>query len=305
MSIKRKISGKLNGLIRRSHWYSEEQFPDCKKFWNYHTFNTEIVNLGSTSALNAFDYDGLSIKGANWALRHNPLSGDFAILKNYYGYLNPQGSYVIIPLCVFSSLAGRYNFMEDRFYTLIYPSSIPHFSYRRQQAVKAFAASPIRHFPLFSVYTELKRLVKGKMQQVMSEEQMEQDASNWIKNWKHEFSISDFSQPLSLLNQDGVEDAIKILNEMIAFCKQRNIKPVLVLPPMYHTLAEKFTPDARHICLDNMLARLEDQTVPFLNYMDDNQFVKNRELFQNSFLLNGNGSKLFTRRVLDDLKIKY
>lgn len=148
MSIKHKIASKINGAIRRTHWFNEELFPDCRKFWNYNTFNTDVINLGSTSGYYAFDYEGLPIKGGNFALRHNPLSGDQAILKNYFGYLNPKGSHVIIPLCVFSSLAGSYDFMEDRFYTLIYPSSIPHFSYRRQQQIKAIAASPIRRFPL-------------------------------------------------------------------------------------------------------------------------------------------------------------
>ena len=69
---------------------------------------------------------------------------------------------------------------------------------------------------------------------------MIQDADRWIHAWKHEFALNDFSQPLSLLNQDGLKDASSILNEMLSFCKERNIKPVLVLPPMYHTLASKF-----------------------------------------------------------------
>ena len=37
MSIKKKIGNKLNGLVRRSHWFNEELFPDCQKFWKYNT----------------------------------------------------------------------------------------------------------------------------------------------------------------------------------------------------------------------------------------------------------------------------
>lgn len=301
MSIKHKIVGKLNGLIRRTHWFNDVMFPDCRKFWGYNTFNTEVINLGSTSGCYAFDYEGLPVQGANFALRHNPLSGDQAILKNYFGYLNPTESHVIITLCVFSSLAGGYDFMEDRFYTLVYPSSIPHFSYRRQQEVKKWAASPIRLFPLWCVYSELRSLLKGKHNVVKTEEQMKKDAEGWMKGWKHEFAISDFSQPLSLLNQDGLKDAASLLNEMISFCKERNINPVLVLPPMYHTLAGKFDEKAREVLLDDLIDAIEDKSVKFYNYMDDSRFAHDSSLFQNSFLLNNKGAKKFTKIVLSDI----
>lgn len=301
MSIKHKIASKINGAIRRTHWFNEEFFPDCRKFWNYNTFNTDVINLGSTSGYYAFDYEGLPIKGGNFALSHNPLSGDQAILKNYFGYLNPKGSHVIIPLCVFSSLAGSYDFMEDRFYTLIYPSSIPHFSYRRQQQIKAIAASPIRRFPLWSFYTELRAQLRGTGHSTLTEEQMKADADRWIKGWKHEFALSDFSQPLSLFNKDGVNDAAEILNDIISFCKERNIKPVIMIPPMYHTLAEKFDEKARQLFVYDLIEKIEDKTVPFHNYMDDSRFSRDSSLFMNSFFLNKKGAKKFTRIALTDI----
>ena len=301
MNLKKKIASKLNGAIRRTHWFNDELFPDCRKFWNYNTFNTDVINLGSTSGYYAFDYEGLPIKGGNFALRHNPLSGDQAILKNYFGYLNPKGSHVIIPLCVFSSLAGSYDFMEDRFYTLIYPSSIPHFSYRRQQQIKAIAASPIRRFPLWSFYTELRAQLRGTGHSTLTEEQMKADAERWIKGWKHEFALSDFSQPLSLFNKDGVNDAAEILNDIISFCKERNIKPVIMIPPMYHTLAEKFDEKARQLFVYDLIEKIEDKTVPFHNYMDDSRFSRDSSLFMNSFFLNKKGAKKFTRIALTDI----
>lgn len=301
MSIKHKIASKINGAIRRTHWFNEELFPDCRKFWNYNTFNTDVINLGSTSGYYAFDYEGLPIKGGNFALRHNPLSGDQAILKNYFGYLNPKGSHVIIPLCVFSSLAGSYDFMEDRFYTLIYPSSIPHFSYRRQQQIKAIAASPIRRFPLWSFYTELRAQLRGTGHSTLTEEQMKADAERWIKGWKHEFALSDFSQLLSLFNKDGVNDAAEILNDIISFCKERKIKPVIMIPPMYHTLAEEFDEKTRQLFVYDLIEKIEDKTVQFYNYMDDSRFSRDSSLFMNSFFLNKKGAKKFTRIALTDI----
>lgn len=300
MSIKHKIGNKLNGLIRRTYWFKEEMFPDCQKFWQYNTFNTEVVNLGSTSAVYAFDYSGLDIKAANWALRHNPLSGDRAILENYFSYLNPDKSYVIIPLCLFSSLAGRYDFMEDRFYTLISPTSVPHFSYKRQQQIKALRQAPFRSFPLYCLYSEIRRIFRREEKE-LSEEQMVANAEQWIIGWQKEFSLKDFDTPLSLLNKDSIDEAAAILNDIISFCKERNIIPTLVLPPVYHTLAELFPAKARTMLIDDMIDKLEDKTIRFLNYLDNERFTNDRTLFRDSFFLNSRGAKAFTARVLEDL----
>lgn len=300
MNIKRKIKHGFNALAKRSHWYNEVLFPDCRKFWRYQTFNTDVVNLGSTSGLYAFNYEGLPLKGANWALSHNPLSGDNAILRNYFSFLNPRKSVVIMPLCPFSGLSGRYDFVEDRYYTLLNPLSIPGFSYQRQRRVKNWKEHPARLFPVYGLWMELRNLFTRK-ERPFTESQMEKDADTWMKGWMHEFSLSDFSAPLSLLNRDSRQDAADILNEMIGFCKERDIRPVLVVPPMYHTLAERFTPEARQLLLDGLLDLLKDKSVRFLNYMDDKRFSHNRTLFRNAFLLNETGAKQFTRIVLSDL----
>lgn len=305
MSLKRKISHIANAFIRRGYWYNTILFPDCKKIWNYNVFNTDVINLGSTSALNAFNYEGLDIKAGNFALGHNPLCADFAMLKNYYSFLNPQGSTVIITLCPYSSLSGGYNYLEDRYYTLLYPSSMPVFYYRKQQEVKGIRTSPLSVYPLFGLFMDIKHLIiKNKTVISMNEAELERDAEIWYNSWLKEFSIEDFSAPLSLHNRDGIEDAASIINEMIKFCKERNIRPVMVIPPIYHSLAVKFTTKVRAVIIDSLLEQIEDKNVYYHNYMDDSDFTNDTSLFQNSFLMNSKGAKLFTRRVLFDIGLK-
>lgn len=303
MSIKRKILKIFNILIRKGHWFNEVEFPSCYKFWVYNTFNTEVVNLGSTSALYAFNYEGLSIKAANWALAHNPLLGDCAILKNYFSYLRSEGSTVILPLCVFSSLAGSYDICEDRYYSLLYPASIPHFSYRRQQRVKSLVKNPVLHYPLYALFSDIKYFLFRKRCIKLTEVQMEADANAWIRDWTHEFSLSDLSTSLSLINKDSINDAADILNDIIKFCRERRVRLVIVIPPMYHTLAEKFTPDIRRVFVGALLEKMINRDVVFLDYMGDEEFTNNRELFRNSFFLNKKGAKIFTRKVLTDIGI--
>lgn len=108
MSMTNFIKIKLNGLIRRSYWYNNILFPDCKKFWSHNTFNLDVVNLGSNSGKYAFEYSEEHVKAANWAMGPQTLLADFEILKNYCSYLK-NDAVVIIPLCPFTCLGGVAN----------------------------------------------------------------------------------------------------------------------------------------------------------------------------------------------------
>ena len=305
MSIIKKIGGLINKFIKKGHWYRHVIFQDCEKFWGYQKFNLDVVNLGSTSGLNAFVYEGLSLKCANWAMTGKSLLGDLAILNNYISYMKPHDGVVIIPLCPFSSLAGRYMTLDNRFYTLLHPNSIPNFSYYEQQKVKIMMQRPISFFPMVAIITDFMHWVKkGKTSCMMSEERMKEDAEKRMSNWMAEFSITDFNAPLSLVNQDGIIDAARLLNDIINTCKSHYIRPVVLIPPVYHTLAEVFNSEIRRAVIDSLVDRIEDKSIWFYNYMDDTQFVNDCSLFENSFLLNKKGAGFFTQRVLADIKVQ-
>lgn len=304
MSIIRKIGGLINMFIKKGYWYRHDIFQDCEKFWGYQKFNMDVVNLGSTSGLNAFDYEDLSLNCTNWAMTGKSLLGDLAILNNYISYVKPHDGVVIIPLCPFSSLAGRYMTLDSRFYTLLHPNSIPNFSYYEQQKVKKMMQRPISFYPMIAIITDFMHWIKkGKTSCVMSEVKMKEDAEKRMNNWMAEFSITDFEAPLSLVNQDGIIDSARLLNEIIGICKSHDLRPVVLIPPVYHTLAEEFNKEIRNVVIDSLVDRIEDKSIWFYNYMDDAQFVNDHSLFDNSFLLNKNGASLFTRRVLTDIKV--
>ena len=301
MIITSKIKSVFNKYISQGYWYNEVQFRDCAKFWKYNSFNTEVINLGSTAGVKAFCYENVPSACANWALSANPLSGYLAILKNYYSYLCEKGATVIIPLCPFTSLAGSYRIDEDRYYTILYPSSIPSYSIRRDNIIRNIKDNPFHSYPVSAIHKDIYMRLIGRKSVRLTEEQMIKDSELWMANWMKEFSIIDFSYPLSMVNIDGIEDALVLLNELIFYCKERGLRPAILIPPVYHTLGQKFTPEIRKILIDSLIDRIEDKSVWFHNYMDDNSFSTDITLFENSFFLNKKGSMLFTNRVLKDL----
>lgn len=298
--MKNKIKSKINNLIKRGYWYNNILFNGSNFLSSYKTFDTEVINLGSLSGKCAFDYSGLSVKGANFAIPSNPLLGDYQILRNFSSYLKPEGCVVIITLCPFSSLAGSYDFFDDRFYTFLYPSSIPNFNYKHRLQVLDQFKSPLKYYPVMQIMSDIKYALRGNHIKLLTEEEMKKNADMMMKCWMQEFSLKDFDTPLTLKNRDAITDATEVLNKIITYCRYKHFKPVLVVPPMYHTLADLFDNKARTMLFDTMLRGLEDSDVQILNYMDSPDF-KEISLFKSSFLLNKRGAQLFTKKVLEDI----
>ena len=303
MIIVSKLKKIIGNFVKKSYWYQVVEFKDCQKLWDYNTFNTDIVNLGSTSGVCAFIYDGIPYKCANWALGTNTPLGDRQILYNYSGYLKTEGAIVIIPICPFSSYAGIYQTLDDRFYTLLHPSSIPGYSYRHQQRINDRRNRPLANYPIAGIKRDITFIRKGTPKLVLSEEQMVSDAKKWVADWMKEFSISDFNAPVSLINQDGIDDTATLINQMIAYCHHLSATPVILIPPVYHTLSEELTTEIRKKIIDALIEKLNLKGVWYHDYIDDEQFAQEKSLFSNSFLLNEKGARLFTKRVLEDLKV--
>ena len=77
-------------IIYRTKWW-DDFWGGSTKLWNINEFNIQVVNLGSNSGLYSFNYDGIPIKGLNWALGPQSLLHDFNLLKNYYSYIGYKG----------------------------------------------------------------------------------------------------------------------------------------------------------------------------------------------------------------------
>lgn len=304
MSIIRKIAGRLkrgmNDWAAKTVWFNDTlQFAGCKRILSNQEFNLEVANLGSTTGYYAFNYAGIGVKGLNLATPRQTLMIDRELLKNYFSHLK-EGAVVLIPLCVFSSLIGEDSEMPDKYYVLLHNDSIPHFSWKKKLQVLNFYNNPLRYLPMVTFPFEIIHSLK-KRRQTMTTEQLKTDAIKWMNDWKHEFSIVDFKRGLSLRNKDSYESATTILRDIIDFCISRNLKPVIVFPPVSKYLSNSIDEDMRKLLITDFVNRANEGKAPFLNYMDDHQFADDNN-YQNAYFLNVKGSLDFTKRLFVDLR---
>jgi len=306
----RKIRYLINTfLVLNNAWY-KDFFQNCLKFWKRFDFDLDVVNLGSNSAFYGFDYKELPIKGANWAMQPQSFPQDLAILKNYFSYLGHR-AIILIALCPYSSCYKSYTDSElIKYYTVLHPGVIENFNQNEQERAYCLKEHPWKYafMPMLkglfvSVKIHLKTVLYGDIteKQRMNDLQLEADAKKWIEGWKNQFGIDDmnaFELPIHL--KEGRKMRVKVLKEMLEFCKEHDFRPYIVLPPMTKWLSEKFSPVFRKNYIYSFLEECGVEKKQFLNYLDDSE-LSDKNLYFNSFFLNKKGAKMFTHRVLADL----
>lgn len=290
-----------NKIIRHTKWY-DLYWSGVQKFWYLNRFNLDVVNLGSNSGKYAFDYEGLDVAGMNWAIGPQSLVHDFNMLKNYFSYLK-SGATVIISLCPFSSLVSNYGKDSNlKYYTFLHPATILNFDENERVKALKIKQSPIREMPWLCIKRTLKEGIKCILPKSSPECDMEKNATKFIDSWKKQFGIDDLNLSLSEQHCKDQENRIQVLKEMIDFCLERDLKPVLVIPPVYTSLSRKLTDNCRENYIYSFIRKANTRNIPFYNYIDDERF-NNTEYFRNSFFMSEKGAKEFTRIALEDLKL--
>lgn len=289
---------------------NHEIYPDNVWYREHDERNFDVVNLGSSGGKWAFDYADLNVKAMNWAQQPQTLLEDYNLLRHFHSILK-RGGYVLITIMPFTGLNKKTGLMDAMKYVKFDIQGEPIQPYMFNEAIR-YAT-----YPFLFKKTALKVLIRYFMGRdkkcglhpetqleynPMKSNELEKDAKRWIDGWKRQFGISDFDAPLTRENEEGREYRIKLMQTLIDFCTERGYKPVYVIPPVTEHLAKYYTPKFEETYIYGYLKEV-NRVVLTLDYSKDSEFRFNDELFFNSFFLNKKGRKLFTRRVLKDLKI--
>lgn len=295
----------LNALYKRTNAF-QNQFVDITKFKRLkYDDRFDIVNLGSNHPKFAFDYSESGIKGMNWAVGPQTFMYDFAILKKYRKHLNP-GAKVVIPVCPlkFFLLYAQWN-NRVKYYRIFSKHEMP--DYNAKQKISEYV------LPLFRYPLNAKRIIRDirsdnrllLTNNPMNMEQIAKDATFWIEGcWNPEFNIDIANMStLSKSNQKSIEGNIRILSEMIQYCIDNDLQPVLAILPVTKELSSKFPEEFIQQHILRYVNESNKQGVPVLNYLKDERFTT-PDLYINSFFMNANGRKYFTKIFVNELNNK-
>lgn len=293
----------LNALYKRTNDY-RNIFADTEKFRNDDSIpnGLQLVNLGSNHPKFGFHYDGLNVKAMNWAVGPQSLEYDFAILRKECHHL-ADNAVVLMPICVLKMFLYRHPFGEHlKYYGILPKDDIVGYT---QKTKNTHIDYPLLFHP-----KKIKRLIKDVPAVTnnllidtnpMNETQLKADADFWINCWNREFDIDINNLVLSDINKTNIKRNIHLLNEMIQFCLDRKLRPVICILPVTDYLGSRFSED---FVKNQILAYVNEantQKCPVLNHLKDSRFTDS-SLYINSFFFNLQGRKQFTKMIIEELK---
>jgi hypothetical protein len=292
----------VNKAYKNTNFY-KNKFVDTYKIKNIPQ-NLEVVNLGSNQPKFAFDYSQNDVLGMSWAVGPQTLEYDFRILKNYHSYLKKDAK-VIIALSPFQFFLDKYknDAANHKYYKFLDPSLIDGYSLIKKRLYI--------DFPIFTAKKQILRILKDVPADKRLEldinplniEKIKQDAQKWVDGWKKQFGIKELDNIiLSEENKTNIDKNIKLLKEMVAFCKERKYEPVLLVLPVTKELSSLFPDEFVEKYILNPIMQANEENANFLNYWKDEKFEATQN-YVDSFFMNKIGRNKFTQQVLEDLKL--
>ena len=296
--MKQRILRKINNIIARTKWYNENYWRGVTKFWNQIPFNIDVVNLGSWPAVYGFNYENCNLIARNFALGPQSIAHDFSILKNYYSYLK-EGATVIITIVPFSCLINNYNREHNfRYYTILHPATIQNFDESERIKALQIKQNPIKHITKVCIVNTIREyLSRWSRHKNVTKVDFQSSAAIFIRDWKMQFGIKNLEQPLSIKHLEEQKSRKETLQQMVEFCKERNLKAVLVIPPMHKELSKLLSDTFYSNYVENFIDGID---APVYNYMREMKFQSDN-YYRNALFLNDEGAKLFTSDLLAKL----
>lgn len=295
----------LNLVVRRTHWYNNI-FIYTKQFDLVSGSKYEIVNLGSNTDRFAFFYE--SVFGQNWSTGGEGLKESFEILKHNFSAIKKNGI-VILPVNGFCSIAEDSKF-DTRRNIQYYAKILKATGYSSVVFEKCIYRKAMRfiRYPLLIYPKSMRYIIKDTekdnrllcLEQAMQYDDLITDADKWFSGYQKEFGIIDFSDPLTDSQKKCYNKTVNLLSEVIDFCLERNLKPVIISPPVTNIFSSRFPSSVRELHVYSFIRQANKQNVLYLDYYYDERF-QDPQYYCNSYFLNLRGRKIFTKQVLHDL----
>jgi len=129
------------------------------------------------------------------------------------------------------------------------------------------------------------------------------EAEKRCKSWCKQFGLAntiDNSIPKEL--DEVFVITRRLLTDMIQFCLDNGLKPILVVTPVSKIMNDRLGDDFIKCVLFDNISKANKQNVPLMNYLGDERFGDYHLYHNNADFLNARGRRLFTEILVSDTK---
>lgn len=286
------------------------KYLDVSKFSTLRAFYTEVQigNIGSSHGAYNFDYTPLTERGYscfNFANASQSFNYDYAILKEYGHFLTP-GSVLFIPVSYFSFNnevinASEAQALSVRYYHCLSPENVPDYD--------PYIDLITNRFPVLSAGEDILKIFPDLKLSLTVFASENNDEIIDAPNTNAEINIEEFaarakdrySRHFDNKEEYFLEERISDLYDIINYCKENEITPVLITTPfsVYYTelVSEEFLQEFSETV--NRIAT--DTDVSYYDYSTDERFYDNLTYFADSDHLNEKGCEYFMQVLLEEV----
>lgn len=245
-----------------------------------------VSNVGSSHGVYNFNYSALKEQGIscfNYGGTSQTYNYDYAILQEYGSFLK-EGGVMFIPVSYFSfndevANASEKQALSVRYYHCLSPETMPDYDY--------FTDFVVHKYPVLSAGHKLFELLPSLSLKVFAAESGV-DEEIFAARTKERYERH-FAGKAEYFRQERIDE----LYEVIGYCKERNITPVLVTTPFSHyyndLVSEEFLEEF-HTTIKNVTDTCH---VSYYDYSSDPRFCNDLSLFMDSDHLTDEGAEYF------------
>ena len=287
----------LNAIYIRTPYY-QNQIRFIKKFQDGVPDHLAIMNTGSNHALFSIDWSLVGVNGFSLASGPQSISWDYRLVKKYGSKVKKDG---ILLIALSDLVFGFLDYPDDssnrRYYAFMDGDTIPNYSLWKR--IK-YAYFPIleswRNF-VHCFYHRGTPMKERPASLVYAEEQSDLR----IAGWKHDFGLADLQRRESADHLQGqIKEAVQVLHKMIAYAKNHELHPMILIPPLSSVINEKVAAEFLQAVLYEPLQNVT-VGIPVLDYMHDSRF-QDYQLYQNGDFMNTDGRKRFMPILVQDIR---
>ncbi len=277
---------------------NDQKYLDVAKFSSLGIQYTQVQvgNLGSSHGAYNFDYTPLTERGFscfNFANTSQSFNYDYAVLKEFGSYMTP-GSVLFIPVSYFSfnnevTNAEEAEAMSVRYYHCLSPKNIPDYD--------PFIDIITNRLPILSAGEDIVKLFPNLQLSIIAlAAENEVDTAVFAARAQERYSRH-FDKKKEYFLPERIEDLYNIIN----YCKEHDITPVLVTTP--------FSKYYRDLVADEFLNEFEetvtkianDTGVNYYDYSYDARFRGNLTYFMDADHLNTEGAVYFMQILMEEV----
>ena len=278
---------------------------DNEKYWDiakFSTLGTEyqevcIGNVGSSHGAYDFSYGNIISRGYscfNFANTSQSYNYDYAVLKEFGHYMT-NGSVLFIPVSYFSfnnevTNSTEAEAMSIRYYHFLSPKNIPDYD--------PYVDIVTTRLPILSAGGDILQLFP-----TLNATLTAHAANDGIDVEEFARRAQDrYSRHFDNKEEYFMPERIEELYDIIDYCKENDITPVLITTPFSKYYADQVSQDFLQEFQATVNMVVNDTDVNYYDYSHDGRFYENLEYFSDSDHLNETGAAYFTDILWDEVE---